>query len=241
MAILFDEILFDSNLLTAESAVGSATFANTHARNPATGVFKVNITRYDFQNVWNLNIKLLNADELEYFIKFWAGGHGSGYGFRMRIITDFYTEDEVLGVGDGVQTIFPLTKRYSRPGASHYYTRRVLKPVVVPSPLGASVALYEPNGTTPRVIPSPLGAALTIPAFTVKKDGVPTSAYTINNQTGILTFTSAPANGVVVSWSGEFDTSVRFLTNDYAGKPDVTSEIGGLQIVEILGAELGIS
>lgn len=238
---LFDEILLDPEIFSAGSATGSPEFANTMIRNPATGIYKVNVVRYDIQNVWNLNIHLLDADMLEYFNEFWGGGHGSAYGFRARIVTDFYVEDEVIGTGDGSTTIFQLTKRYSRPGANHYYTRRIIKPVVVPSPLGSSVALYEPNGTTPRVIPSTLGAALTIPAFTVKKDGVTTTAYTVDNTTGKITFTVAPANGVVISWSGEFDTPVRFMQNSFQMKPDVASEVAGLQLCEILPAELGIS
>jgi hypothetical protein len=94
---------------------------------------------------------------------------------------------------------------------------------------------------TTRAIPSTRGSGLGVPAFTVKKDGVTTTAYTIDNTNGKITFTSAPANGVVVSWSGEYDTPVRFMQNSFQLKPDTASDVGGLQLVEILPAELGIS
>src|SRR6185369_5966685 len=116
---------------------------------------KTNVTRYDFQQVWNINTNLLTPAELDYFIEFWAGGFGSGYGFRIRIISDFYMVDEVVGVGDGIKTTFPI-------------------------------------------IPSALGAALGVPAFTVKLNTTPTTAYTINNTTGVITTNSPPANGVSV-------------------------------------------
>jgi len=237
---LFDEILFNSGLLTDESAVGSPEYANTMARNPATGVFKTNVTRYDFQQVWNINTNLLTPAELDYFIEFWAGGFGSGYGFRIRIISDFYMVDEVVGVGDGIKTTFPIIRTYTRPGATHNYQRRIIKPVVAPSPLRSSVALFESNGVTPRIIPSALGAALGVPAFTVKLNTTPTTAYTINNTTGVITTNSPPANGVSVKVSCEYDTPVRFMNNSFQMKPGVSSDVGGLQLVEVLPAELGI-
>lgn len=241
MAILFDEILFNSDLLTEESAIGSPEYSNTVIRNPATGIYKVNVNRYDFQHVWNINTNLLSPAQLDYFNEFWAGGFGSAYGFRIRIISDFYMVDEVIGVGDGVRVTFPIIRTYTRPGASHNYQRRIIKPVVVPSPLGSSVALFEANGTTNRIIPSALGAALGVPAFTVKLNTTPTTAYTINNQTGVITMTSAPGAGVSVKVSCEYDTPVRFMNNSFQQKPGVSSDVGGLQLCEILPAELGIS
>jgi hypothetical protein len=241
MAILFDEILFNSDLLTEESAVGSPEYANTMIRNPATGIYKINVNRYDFAYRWNINTNLLSPAQLDYFTEFWAGGFGSGYGFRIRIITDFYMIDEVIGVGNASQTIFPIIRTYTRPGASHNYQRRICKPAFVPSPLGSSVALFESNGVTPRIIPSALGAALGVPAFTVKLNTTPTAAYTINNTTGVITMNSAPGAGVSVKVSCEYDTPVRFMNNSFQMKPGVSSDVGGLELCEILPAELGVT
>jgi hypothetical protein len=241
MVVLFDEILFDSSLLTEESAIGSPEYANTMIRNPATGIYKVNVNRYDFAHRWSISTNLLTPAQLDYFNEFWAGGFGSGYGFRIRIITDFYMIDEVIGTGNGAQTVFPIIRTYTRPGASHNYQRRIIKPVVVPSPLGSSVALFEANGTTSRIIPSALGSALGVPAFTVTLNTTPTTAYTINNTTGTITMNSAPANGVSVKVSCEYDTPVRFMNNSFQQKPGVTSDVGGLELCEILPAELGIT
>jgi len=238
---LFDEILLNPNIFSAGGALGGPQFANTHIKNPATGIYKVNVNRYDPQQVWDFNTDLLTAAELDYFIEFWGGGHGSAYGFRCLILSDFYVIDEVIGTGDGSQTVFPLYRTYKRPGASHTYIRRIIKPVVNALLGGGGVTLYEANGVTTRAIPSVRGSALSVPAFTVKKDGVTTTAYTVDNTTGKITFSAAPANGVVVSWSGEYDTPMRFMQNSFQLKPDTSSDIQGLQLCEILPAELGIT
>jgi len=51
--------------------------------------------------------------------------------------------------------------------------------------------------------------------FTVYINGVSTTAYTITN--GLITFTTAPTSGQVVSWSGSFYYRCRFTddTQDY--------------------------
>lgn len=42
-------------------------------------------------------------------------------------------------------------------------------------------------------------------------DGAPLGAgFSVNLNTGIVTFTAAPANGAVLTWGGEFDVPVRF-------------------------------
>lgn len=239
---LFDEVLLDPDLFTAGGATGGPQYANTIIKNPATGIYKVNVNRYDFQQVWDMQCGLLEPDDLARFMEFWGGGFGSAVGFRAVILSDFYVIAEVIGTGNGVQTVFPLTKGYSRPGGSLVYTRRIIKPVVNGALVSPAFTLYEPDGVTPRVIPSVRGAGLGVPAFTVYKDAVAQGAgYTINNKTGVVTFAAAPAGAVVISWSGEFDTPMRFLQNSFQLRPDVASDIQGLQMCEILPAELGIT
>jgi hypothetical protein len=238
---LFDEVLFDPMLFRAGGATGGPTLANTQIYNPATGIYKVNVNRYDFQQVWDIEVGSLEADDLARFLEFWGGGFGSAVGFRAMIVSDFYVVGEVIGTGNGSQTVFSLTKGYSRPGGSLVYTRRIVKPVVNALLGGTSVTLYEPDGVTVRAIPSRWGQGLGIPAFTVYKDAVSTTAYTVDNKLGKITFTTAPANGVVISWSGEFDTPSAFMGNSFQLRPEVSSDIQGLRIREILPAELGIT
>jgi hypothetical protein len=238
---LFDEILLDPDLFTAGGATGGPEYANTIIKNPSTGIFKTNVNRLDFQQVWTFSTDLLTSTQLDYFMRFWGGGYGSAYGFRCVIVSDFYVIDQVIGTGNGVQTIFPLVKTYLRPGASHSYSRRIIKPVVNALLAGGNPTLFEPNGSTTRAIPTVRGAGLGVPAFGVKKAGVlQGSGYTINNTSGVVTFSVAPTAGQSVTWSGEFDTPARFLQNSFQVKPDVSSDIQGMTICEILPSELAI-
>jgi len=241
VAYLFDEILLDPDIFTEGGATGGPQFANTHARNPGTGIRKVNITRYDPQQVWDFQTDLLTAARLDYFMEFWGGGHGSAYGFRCVIVSDFYMIDEVIGTGDGVQTVFPITRTYTRPGASHNYIRRIIKPVANTLLGGGGVSLFEPNGTTSRVIPSVRGAGLGVPAFTVKLNTTPTTAYTVDNTIGKITLSSPPGAGVLVKCSCEYDTPMAFDQNSFQLRPGITSDVQGLTLREILPAELNIT
>lgn len=192
----FDHILLDPNILTDGNAQGSPEYANSLIKNPGTGVQKVNITRFDAQHVWSFDFKLLSPTEVAYLQNIWRGGFGSGYGLRVRLIPDFFTENEVLGTSDGTTAsrTWLLTKTYNRPGTTgHPDIRRIIMPVANTNLAGGCPTLYEADGVTPRVIPSVDAAANGIPAFTVYLDSgsgpVSTSSYTIDNTTGTLVLT----------------------------------------------------
>lgn len=59
-------------------------------------------------------------------------------------------------------------------------------------------------------------------------------SYTIDNDRGTVTFATAPANGAVLSWTGEFDIWVRFNTDSLSfslDNPDATN--GQIQLTEV--------
>ncbi len=241
MAVIasFDEILFSPDIIL-DGGAGSPEFANTLIRNPATGIYKVNINRFDPIETWFIDLGMISDAQREYTMKFWRGGYGSAWGFRCRIATDYKTQASVIGTGNGSQTVFPLTKTYTRPGTvGHANIRRIIKPVAVANLTAGSVTLYEADGVTARVVPSVPGGQ----AFQVFKDGVnQASGWTVHNTRGEITFTTAPAAAAVISWSGEFDVAARFLQNSFQQKVvGSSSEVTGLQLVEILPAELLIT
>jgi uncharacterized protein (TIGR02217 family) len=49
----------------------------------------------------------------------------------------------------------------------------------------------------------------------VRKAGVATGAYTLNSNTGVITFTTAPAAGNVLDWSGTFYWRCRFMDDTF--------------------------
>ena len=245
VSFLFDELLLDPDIFVAGSATGGPQRGNTTARNEGTGVRKTNISRYDSQEVWQIQTDLLSPTQLSYFLEFWQGGFGSAYGFRCVIVSDFCVLNEVFGTGNGSQTVFSLIRTYMRPGASHSYVRRIIKPVVnsgAPS-VGTitGVTLYEPDGVTPRVFPSLRAQGQGIPTFRIRVNGATVTNYTLNNTTGIVTFAAAPTNGHSIDWSGEYDTPMAFDNNSLQLRPDVASDVQGLVLREILPSELGIS
>lgn len=74
-----------------------------------------------------------------------------------------------------------------------------------------------------------------VSSFTVKKDDVTAvSGYSIDYATGILTFSVAPSNGVVVSVSGVYDIPVRFdLTFQATGMASFMEHIDTLTLIEV--------
>src|SRR5262245_8417052 len=153
MAALFDEVLFDPEIISAGGG-GSPEFANTIIRNPATGVYQVNVNRYDPVEVWTIDLFILDQNDRDYVNRFWRGGFGSAYGFRVVVPSEFKMVDEVIGTGNGSQTAFNITRTYTRPGTTgHSYIRRITKPVATTLLTGGSATLYEPDGVTPRVVP----------------------------------------------------------------------------------------
>lgn len=186
--IFFDEILLSSDLFSLGDATGSPEFANTNIRAPGTGAMAVELVRYDPQHLWQMDFKMLTqgegatVDQLDYFLKFWYGGFGSLYGFRVRIEWDHLANLEVIATGDGLTCDFFLTRTYNRPGTtSHPYIRRIIKPVVITNLSTDSVTLTEADGITTRIVEQ---------AFQVFLDGVEvTTGWKISNVSGKLSFT----------------------------------------------------
>lgn len=248
--ILFDEVLFDPELIRAETGQrfpisGSPEFANTVLPNPKTGISKTNVNRFDAIRKITLMVHLADVQDSEYFNEFWLGGYGSGVGFRFRYQPDYTaTLEAIAGPGgtqipNGVLTTFKLYKTYTRPGVTaRQDVRRIVKPVHV----GASAtgyALTEPDGAATRVIPS--GEEFKVYFNTGGGDALQASGWSVNVTTGIITFSSAPVTGTFIKWSGSFDTPVAFEGNAYTHNFDTPSEIQGVSLREILPAELGIA
>jgi len=168
IADIFQEVLFWQNLITAQSATGSPEFANTMIKNPATGVYKINITRLDPILVLTLDLTQIDTVELEYFNQFWYGGWGSAYGFRLHWPGDFYVINENIGTGDGTTKVFKLTKGYTRPGSGVTYSRRIIKPVVnsrlavVSTTLGTTIAAGVRTVTPASMVGIYVGIVLNI-------------------------------------------------------------------------------
>lgn len=72
------------------------------------------------------------------------------------------------------------------------------------------IKTYAVGGfTRSRIIQKPVSGTIIIGV----NGALTGSGFTINTTTGIVTFTTAPANGAVLTWGGEFDVPVKFKTD----------------------------
>jgi uncharacterized protein (TIGR02217 family) len=142
-------------------------------------------------------------------LSLWRGHFGSLYPFRFKDWGDYIATNEVFGTGDGSRTAFQLTKTYD--------PQAIL--------LGTQGSFfYVRNITLPTSITE------------IKIDNVVTTAYTISDS-GLVTFTTAPASGKQIVWSGEFDVPVRFDSDQLPivlSESDITS-IRSIPIKEVIG------
>lgn len=142
----------------------------------------------------------------------WRAHFGSLYPFRFRDWGDYTATDDLFGTGDGTTTAFQLSRTYD-PSLILLGTAGSLfyvRDIV----LLASTPTIKINDTTKTV----------------------TTDYTVSD-TGLVTFTSAPGIGDLLTWSGEFDVPVRFDTDQLPvilNDSDLAS-IQSIPIKEVIG------
>ena len=139
------------------------------------------------RRAYEFSKQLLEDDEWSALLDFAGARRGHLHSFRFKDWSDFTTAtdgrsapaatDQVIGTGDGTETVFQLFK-----------TRD-----------------YSGLNPEPRAITLPVAGSVL-----VALDDSPTSSYTLSNPGGVVTFSSAPGNGVVVRAGCDFDVPVRF-------------------------------
>ncbi|MFP7673361.1 TIGR02217 family protein [Marivita sp. S0852] len=85
---------------------------------------------------YDAGIGLRSMDDIDALIAFFEARRGQMYGFRWKDWSDFKSckpseavsaADQVIGIGDGVASVFPVVKAYASGEAA--YARPVVKPV----------------------------------------------------------------------------------------------------------------
>ena len=151
-------------------------------------------------------------DDLYALMAFWEARNGPLYGFRYKDWMDFKScppqmavtaTDQIIGVGDGVTKVFQLIKTYSSGG--YDYVRTITKPVVNTVVLPQSVLIDDAGDTLLDDEGNPL-----------LDDFGGLSIFTVDSTTGLITFDTAPAVGVVITAGFEFDVPVRFASDKIA-------------------------
>lgn len=154
---------------------------------------------------WEVGLQNRTTAETEAFVAFfYSVAAGQANSFRFHDVLDDTFTDQLIGTGDGTQTLFQLLKVYQSGGQT--YTRLLQKPVA---------------GTV-----------------TVTLDGVPAVGFTVNTVTGSVTITPAPANGVAVRASGQFDVPVRLSIDSLEGLQYVSIDAYSWSSIQLLEVRL---
>lgn len=89
---------------------------------------------------------------------------------------------------------------------------------------------FDDGSTVPRPVTRPVEATVKI-----AMDGVETSAFSVDGETGMVTFDIAPADGAVLTSGFEFDLPVRFETD----RLDLSQPaMGSMQLVRLSLVEI---
>ena len=119
---------------------------------------------------------------------FFHGAKGAEQSFLIKDVTDFQVDRTTIGTGNGATTTFQLIKIYSQ-GIFPSYTRTITKPKAIEGVGGVRVW--------------------------VNSSELSTSQFSFSSTTGIITLSSAPANGHLVEAScDEFYVPVRFESDE---------------------------
>jgi uncharacterized protein (TIGR02217 family) len=190
---MFDYVLFP---LSVDDFVGTVEYLTTVIPRGNGGEQRIarwddGLPRFDAA----LGVRSLN--DLRTLVKFHGRRKGKARGFMVRNLLNYEVTGEesgegVFGTGDGVETEFQLKQ-----STTDY--------------VEADPVYGETGNTETRTIYLPEPDTVTIFA-----DGeeVEEDDYTINYKTGVVTFDTAPADGVVLEWTGRFYEPVRFVEDE---------------------------
>ena len=133
----------------------------------------------------------LGASSLQSLMGLFLQCQGQYGSFVFYDPTDYAVTAQAFGTGDGTTTTFQLARTLGG----------FLEPVVVPAPAGT---LYFPGSQS-----------VTVSAPAIYNNGsLVGSGYTISNPGGVVTFSTAPASGHALTWTGAFGFLCRFDGDD---------------------------
>ena len=156
---------------------------------PKSGIIKANANWTYPRHEYDAAYGVRSQTDLEQVIALFHIVQGRAHTFRWKDWADYKScsvvetpsaTDQTIGTGDGSTTEFQLVKTYSFGGESRL-ARWITKPVD--------------------------GTVLVAVDGTVQTEG---TDYTVDYSTGVITFASAPGDGLAVTVGYEFDVHVRF-------------------------------
>lgn len=151
------------------------------------------------RQAWDISYGIQSPAEFQQVVNMFYACRGRQFGFRFQDWSDYTVGDplnyvissaQAIGTGNALNQTFQIFKRYFSPQQTTFYDRPITRPQHT-TPV-SSMAVYL-NGVK-------------------KTEG---TDYTVNYDTGVITFASPPGSGVVVSVSCFFDVPVRFDSDSF--------------------------
>lgn len=182
----FDEIRFPTDI--SYGAVGGPGFSTTVIQQ-ASGYESRNANWLAARHGWDVSHGLKTKAQLAELQAFFFARGGRARGFRFFDWLDHEATGQPIGTGDNATTVFQLRKTYQSGGVTH--SRDIVKVVE-----GEEIE------------------SLGVLATTVYLDGAPQgSGWSLDPDTGLVTFATAPGPGVAVGADFHFDVPARFDTD----------------------------
>ncbi len=186
MPILLDRLPTDIE----QGARGGPTYSTTKQELKSGKVVRI-VNWSQPGGEWDISYGISSEAELDLVKRFFHVARGAGAGFLFRPPDDFEIGDPadpvassgVIGTGDGVTKVFQIVNRWILPSGA-------FQDVIIRHPVAGTVSVLVDG----NLIPPGAGAG----------------EYQIDLDTGIVTFGTSPANGLVVSAACEFDVLVNF-------------------------------
>ena len=152
----------------------------THIVTLGGGVENANVGWSNARGRWEIGERLISTAQAEYLNAFFRARRGRAVGFRYKDWHDYYVTGEAQLVPDGIEDDYTLVKVYTSAPGTSYF----------------------------REITKPVAGTVTIFIDAVEQtEGVD---YTLDTTTGVISYTTAPSIGDVITVDYEFDVPVRF-------------------------------
>jgi uncharacterized protein (TIGR02217 family) len=157
---------------------------NTSVIELSSGHEQRNINWSEAKATYEASHGIKTRQQMADLIDFFWARRGKAFGFRFKDWADFDLTGEPIGTGDGSKTVFQVIKTYEPLGYPYQRIIRKLNPNVPLVVYNNGVLVAQPSGCT------------------------------VDNNTGLITFVTAPIAGHSITVVGEFHVPVRFDIDD---------------------------
>lgn len=205
----FHEVLFPTDI--SYGSQGGPKFKTTVFM-ADSGYEQRNIDWKSTRAEYDVSHGIKRLDQMHELTAFFFARMGRAFGFRFKDFNDFHIQAETIAIGDGTKKVFQVTKTYTsfqtESGETYSYSRNISK-----------IAW----GTLTQVT---VGLAAQTPDVD----------YSVDENTGIITFTNAPPDGAAIKIGYcEFHVPVRFDTDHLDSVHDFwnTQSWSSIPLVEV--------